>query len=137
MGHDSSDSRAIQRLLDQVRGGDRQAFDQLFAMHRSELRKMIDLRLDSKLRSRVDASDVVQEAWLAIVRGLRRLDDPTRFRPWALRIVTNKCADWTRRQQRQRRIVRSVATKTSSTTGAAGAPSFAQRKRGEDRKSVV
>ncbi len=48
------------------------------------------------------ASDVVQEAWVAMVRGIRRLDDAARFAPWAYRIVTNKCADWTRRQQRQR-----------------------------------
>ena len=44
------------------------------------------------------ARDIVQEAWLAIVRGLRRLDDPARFRSWAYRIVRNKCADWIRRR---------------------------------------
>ena len=48
------------------------------------------------------ASDIVQEAWVAIVRGIRRLDDAARFAPWAYRIVTNKCADWTRRRHRQR-----------------------------------
>lgn len=48
------------------------------------------------------ANDVTQEAWVAIVRGIRHLDDAARFAPWAYRIVTNKCADWTRRQQRQR-----------------------------------
>ena len=49
-----------------------------------------------------EAADVVQEAWLAIVRGIRRLDDPACFRRWAYRILTNKCADWTRRRQRER-----------------------------------
>lgn len=49
------------------------------------------------------AWDVLQEGWLAIVRGLRRLDDPKRFRPWAYRIVTYKAADWIRRRQRDRR----------------------------------
>jgi len=44
------------------------------------------------------AADAVQEAWLAIARGLRRLDDPARFREWAFRIVSNKCADWLRRR---------------------------------------
>ena len=48
------------------------------------------------------ARDVVQDAWVAIVRGIRRLDDPACFAPWAYRIVTNKCADWTRQRQRQR-----------------------------------
>jgi RNA polymerase sigma-70 factor, ECF subfamily len=48
------------------------------------------------------ACDVAQEAWVAIVRGIRHLDDPACFAPWAYRIVTNKCADWTRQRQRQR-----------------------------------
>ena len=48
------------------------------------------------------AAEVMQECWLAVVRGLRRLDDPARFRPWAYRIVTNKCADWVRRRTRSR-----------------------------------
>ena len=46
------------------------------------------------------AMDVVQDAWVAIVRGIRRLDDPACFAPWVYRIVTNKCADWTRQRQR-------------------------------------
>lgn len=48
--------------------------------------------------NRESARDAVQETWLAIVRGLRRLDDPARFRSWAYRIAVNKCADWTRRR---------------------------------------
>jgi RNA polymerase sigma-70 factor, ECF subfamily len=53
-------------------------------------------------REHETAIDVVQDAWVAIVRGIRRLDDPARFAPWVYRIVTNKCADWIRRRQRQR-----------------------------------
>lgn len=50
------------------------------------------------------APDAAQEAWLAIVAGLGRLDDPARFPAWAYRIVTFKCADWTRRRQRERAV---------------------------------
>lgn len=49
------------------------------------------------------AWEVLQEGWLAVVRGLRRLDDPKRFRPWVYRIITHKAADWIRRRQRDRR----------------------------------
>ncbi len=52
------------------------------------------------------AADASQEAWLAIARGVRRLSDPTYFGPWAYRIVTHKCADWTRAQQRRRALVK-------------------------------
>ncbi|MFP4054591.1 MAG: RNA polymerase sigma factor [Phycisphaerae bacterium] len=48
------------------------------------------------------AWDVLQEAWVSAIRGLRRLDDAGRFRPWIYRIVTCRCADWIHRRRRQR-----------------------------------
>lgn len=48
------------------------------------------------------AADALQESWMAIVRGIGRLDDPASFRAWAYRIVANKCADWIRKNQRRR-----------------------------------
>ncbi|MCR9245591.1 MAG: RNA polymerase sigma factor [bacterium] len=45
-------------------------------------------------------SDATQDAWLAIVRGLRRLEDPARFLPWALCIVARRAIDLVRRRQR-------------------------------------
>lgn len=54
------------------------------------------------------ADDITQEAWLAIVRGLRRLNDPITFRAWALRIVTNKAADWIRKRQRDRTLQKTL-----------------------------
>jgi RNA polymerase sigma-70 factor (ECF subfamily) len=48
------------------------------------------------------AADALQDAWLAIVRGLPRLRDPAVFRSWAYRIVSRRCADWIRRRQRDR-----------------------------------
>jgi len=40
------------------------------------------------------AWEVMQESWLSVLRGLRRLDDPARFRPWVYRIVTRRADDW-------------------------------------------
>ena len=45
------------------------------------------------------AMDAVQEAWIAIVKSLPGLRDPARFRPWAFRIVNNKCLDLIRKRQ--------------------------------------
>jgi RNA polymerase sigma-70 factor (ECF subfamily) len=42
------------------------------------------------------AWDVTQEAWLGVIRGIGRLNDPARFRSWIFRIVTNKANDWIR-----------------------------------------
>jgi RNA polymerase sigma-70 factor (ECF subfamily) len=48
------------------------------------------------------AWDVTQEAWLGILRGIGRLDDPAKFPGWAFRIVTNKACDWVRRRRKSR-----------------------------------
>jgi len=67
------------------------------------------LLLASRLIGRREpAGDVVQEAWLAIIKGLSRLDDPARFASWAYRIVSNKCTDWIRRQSAGRSVRRSL-----------------------------
>lgn len=50
------------------------------------------------------ALEVAQESWIGIIRGLRRLRDPRRFRAWALRIVANKARDWIRREQSRRAV---------------------------------
>ena len=50
------------------------------------------------------AADLVQDSWMAIVRGVVRLSDPAAFPGWVYRIVTNKCHDWLRRQRTERRV---------------------------------
>lgn len=40
------------------------------------------------------AWDMTQETWMAVVRGIRRLDDPATFKTWVYRILVHKCADW-------------------------------------------
>jgi RNA polymerase sigma-70 factor (ECF subfamily) len=56
---------AIEQLL-----RDRRALAALFEQHRDRLRRMVELRLDPRLRARPDASDVVQEAFLDVARDL-------------------------------------------------------------------
>src|SRR5438552_2320675 len=83
------DSERTCRLLDQVRQGDRQAFEQLLARHRPQLRQFIAQRLDPQLRARVDPSDVVQETQLEVHR---RLDDYLERRPMPFRLWLRKTA---------------------------------------------
>jgi RNA polymerase sigma-70 factor, ECF subfamily len=45
------------------------------------------------------AWDVTQQTWLGIVKGLRRLNDPARFRAWAYRITTNQAMDWLKKNR--------------------------------------
>ncbi len=63
------------------------------------------------------AAEVAQEAWLAIVRGLGRLNDPATFRGWAYRIVANKSRDWIRRRQARRKLADQVEHEPASAGG--------------------
>ena len=54
----------------QLRCGNRGALAALFDQHRDRLRRMVELRLDPRLRARLDASDVVQDAFIDVARDL-------------------------------------------------------------------
>src|SRR4249919_2578577 len=64
----SADSRTDQELLDAARHGDEGALAVLIERHRDRLERMVRLRMDRRLQGRVDAADVVQDAYLT-VRG--------------------------------------------------------------------
>lgn len=59
-------------ILQGIRSGDRESLNDLFLRHRSKLLRMTELRLDPRLRGRLEPEDILQEAWL---RALRRLDE--------------------------------------------------------------
>jgi RNA polymerase sigma-70 factor, ECF subfamily len=65
------------RLLERLKAGDRAALDELFTRYRERLRRMVELRLDWRVRSRLDASDVIQDAFVEVARRLPEyLADP-------------------------------------------------------------
>src|SRR5262249_26886357 len=60
----------VTHLINRLRAGDRQALGELFHGYRERLRRMVELRMDARLRSRLDASDVLQEAYLDLAGDL-------------------------------------------------------------------
>jgi RNA polymerase sigma-70 factor (ECF subfamily) len=74
MEQSSADSKD---LIERARAGDREALNALFARHRDRLCRMVETRLDPRLRARLDASDVVQDAYVEVVERLQEyLRDP-------------------------------------------------------------
>jgi RNA polymerase sigma-70 factor, ECF subfamily len=51
-------------LLERAAQGDSEGWSRLMTEHRDRLRRMIAVRLDRRLQGRIDASDVIQEAYL-------------------------------------------------------------------------
>ena len=63
-----SDSGETESLIRRVEGGDEAALCELFARYRDRLRRMVKLRMDRRLQGRLDASDVLQEAYLDVAK---------------------------------------------------------------------
>jgi RNA polymerase sigma-70 factor (ECF subfamily) len=64
-------------LIERIQAGDREALGSLFAMHRDRLLRLVETRLDPRLQPRLDASDVVQDAYVEVVERLEEyLRDP-------------------------------------------------------------
>lgn len=88
-------------LLDLARTGDESATGRLLDRHRESLRRMADMRLDAKIRQRVDASDIVQEALIEVSRRLPQyLENPVMpFHLWTRQIMTDRLIDAHRRHR--------------------------------------
>ncbi len=50
------------------------------------------------------AWDITQDSWLGIIKGLRKLQDPAKFKAWAYRITTNKSIDRIRKSKAVKQI---------------------------------
>jgi RNA polymerase sigma-70 factor (ECF subfamily) len=90
------------QLLVDVSRGDDSARERLFDRHRHRLRGMVAVRMDPRLKARVDPSDLVQES---LAEAHRRLDDylrkrPMPFYPWLRQIAVDRLIDQHRRHIR-------------------------------------
>ena len=95
----SSDSTDTNTLLDQIAMGHVAAFDRLLRLHRPYLKRVIEMRMEPALRTRIDASDVVQETQAVIAKGIDYFVEhrPTTFRIWIRRKGLDQLIDQRRR----------------------------------------
>ena len=79
--------------------GDRAAVVELLERYRPRLRRMVALRLDPRLRGRVDASDVIQEGYLDAIRRLEEFirDPSVPFYIWLRFLVGQRVQEQHRR----------------------------------------
>jgi RNA polymerase sigma-70 factor (ECF subfamily) len=82
-------------LARRLRAGDREALADLFAAQRDRLWRIVDFRLDPRLRRRLDADDVLQQAYLDAAQRLEhfRGEGATSAFVWLRLIVTQTLAD--------------------------------------------
>ncbi len=84
---DGLSDELVARLMD----GNEQVLADLFSRHRNRLWRMANFRIDRRLAGRVDADDILQEAYLAASQRIRHyLENPSQsFFVW-LRLITRQ-----------------------------------------------
>lgn len=73
-------------ILARLRAGDEAAFEQLVAQHDAALHRVAR----TFVRTPALADDVVQETWLAVIRGLDRFEGRSSLRTWIFTILANR-----------------------------------------------
>lgn len=114
-------------LLRGAAGGDGAARQRLLARHRARLHRMVELRLDRRLRARIDPSDVVQEVLAeadgALGEYLARR--PVPFYPWLRQLAWDRLVALHRRHVAAQR--RSVTREANGDPVGDSTPELADR----------
>ena len=84
-------------LVQRLQGGDEQAFVILFQRYQSE---MVNLAM-AFVPSRAVAEEVVQDAWLGVVKGIDRFAGRSSLRTWLFHIVVNRARTAGAREHKQ------------------------------------
>ena len=85
-----------QTLVVRSQMGDEAAFSELLKLYGPRLLLFTQRMMQS---SPEQVADVAQETWVAIFRGLPRLLEVTKFKPWAFRIARDRIyREWRRRK---------------------------------------
>jgi RNA polymerase sigma-70 factor, ECF subfamily len=103
-------------LLEQARGGDREALSQAFEMYRRRLAVLVHFKLSPRTRQFSEVEDVVQEILLRAFRDIERFryESPGSFLRWLSAIADHVIVDRVRYQGREMRAGEEVAFRSAS-----------------------
>jgi RNA polymerase sigma-70 factor, ECF subfamily len=98
MPKDSPETLAISDLLARARGNDPRQMDMLFAQCRNFLGIVARAQIESWLRAKVDASDLVQQTLFEAYRDFHKFRGTTEaeWLAWLRQILTNNAANFVR-----------------------------------------
>ncbi|NQV33988.1 MAG: sigma-70 family RNA polymerase sigma factor [Phycisphaeraceae bacterium] len=89
------DNCKTQHLVALAKEGDESALNQLCSVYGERVRRIIRLRIDQKLRPKLDSVDVVQDAFILALGGLKDFTyrNEGDFLRWLTRIAENRFRD--------------------------------------------
>lgn len=111
-GRDPELTRSVE-LVARAQGGDMDAFNRLFERYYERVLHIVRIRLGPRLRSYLEAEDIIQETFIAAVRTFERFEmrHESALIAWLARLAENKineAADYHHAQKRDRRRDRAL-----------------------------
>ncbi len=103
-------------LVEEIRRGKPEAWDQLIAQYEGRLLAFVD----SRLRRRAASEDVVQETFIGFLTSLPNYDPQRSLESWLFSIAAHKLTDYLRREGRRPAIPLSTGEKSSGNWELAG-----------------
>jgi RNA polymerase sigma-70 factor (ECF subfamily) len=102
------DDHKTQHLVALAKKGDQPAIDQLCRVYGERVRRIIRFRLDTKLRPKLDSIDLVQDALVLALGGLKDFTyrNEGDFLRWLSRIAENKLHDIVKKFHADKRDIR-------------------------------
>ena len=104
----NSFSRNTQRLVTLAKTGDESALEQLCKAYGERIRRIIRLRMGNELRSKLESMDLVQDAFIAALRGLENFtyQNEGDFLRWLSKIAENRLRDNLKKLHANKRDIR-------------------------------
>ena len=90
-----SDNQNTHQLVSSAQKGDRYALEQLCNVYTERIRRIVRLRVGPELRTQLESMDLVQDALIAAVTGLKDFRDngDGDFMRWLAKITENRIRD--------------------------------------------
>ena len=90
-----SDYQNTHQLVLSAQNGDRSAMERLCNIYAERIRRIVRLRVGPELRTQMESTDLVQDALIAAVTGLKdfRDNDDGDFMRWLAKIAENRIRD--------------------------------------------
>ena len=116
-------------LVERLQAGDEAAFVELIRTYQTRMQRLAE----SVVSSRSVAEEVVQDTWLAVVRGVERFEGRSTLKTWLFHILLNRARTAAGREHRAPPLADDDLGERFDATGAWATPPVPWAEQAEDR----
>ena len=116
-------------LVERLQAGDEAAFVELVRDYQTRLQRLAE----SVVPSRAVAEEVVQDTWLAVLRGVERFEGRSSFKTWLFHVLLNRARSAAGREHRAPPLAHEDLGERFDAAGAWATPPVPWSEEAEDR----